>query len=85
MRSQQERKARLLNTQVEGKYSKKMAIPRKDLFHDAQAVRANRKDLLEQAFEKQQTVLSDKLQQKETEIDLISQIKATLREAQTQK
>lgn len=62
-----------------------MAIPYKDLFHDAQAVRANRKDLLEQAFEKQQTVLSDKQQQKETEIDLISQIKATLREAQTQK
>lgn len=74
----QERQARMLNSLVEGKYSKRMTIQGKDMYKDLDVLRNHRRDLLDQAVTHKESVFFQKVAKKEEELDIISQIKETL-------
>lgn len=56
----QERQARMLNSIVEGKYSKRMSIQGKDMYKDLDVLRNHRRDLLDQALTKKESIFANK-------------------------
>ena len=80
-----ERRPRDLNNLVEGKYSKRMSIQGKDMYKDLDVLRNHRQDLVEQARVKKDTILNERKDKQEEELDIISQIKESLNDATRKK
>lgn len=68
----------MLNTIVDGNYGKRMNIPGKDLHQNGQAVAQLKNDLLIQSIAKQELKKLEKLNAKDDECEILSQIKDSL-------
>lgn len=80
-----ERRPRQLNDLVEGKYSKRMQIQGKDMYKDLDVLRNHQQHLVDQARNRREIFSQDKLQSKEDELEIISQIKESLNDATRKK